>query len=94
MASTIKIKRSSVAGKIPTTSDIITGELAINTKDKKLYSSNGTAVFEIGSQLTNLTVSGNATVTGTMTSSGVVSGIELHSTMASGDEGEIGRAHV
>ena len=44
-------------------------------------------LFEIGSQLTNLTVSGNATVTGTMTSSGVVSGIELHSTMASGDEG-------
>lgn len=48
MASTIKIKRSSVAGKIPTTSDITTGELAINTKDQKLYSSNGTSVFEIG----------------------------------------------
>ena len=45
MSSTIKIKRSSVAGKLPTTSDIATGELAVNTKDKKIYSSNGTAVF-------------------------------------------------
>ena len=48
MASTIKIKRSSVAGKIPTTSDIAVGELAINVKDQKLYSSNGISVFEIG----------------------------------------------
>jgi hypothetical protein len=63
VASTIKIKRSSVAGKIPTTSDITTGELAINTKDQKLYSSNGTAVFAVGSKLTNLVVSGNTTIT-------------------------------
>jgi hypothetical protein len=48
VASTIKIKRSSVAGKVPTISDITIGELAINTKDQKLYSSNGTAVFQIG----------------------------------------------
>jgi len=48
VASKIKIKRSSVAGKTPTTSDIDVGELAINTKDQKLYSSNGTAVFQIG----------------------------------------------
>ena len=87
MASTIKIKRSSVAGKIPLTTDLTTGEIAINTKDKKLYSSNGTAVFEIGSRLTNLTVSGNATVSGAMTTSGIVSGLELVSTNASGDEG-------
>lgn len=48
MPSTIRIKRSSVAGKKPTTSDISTGELALNTKDQKLFSSNGTAVFELG----------------------------------------------
>jgi hypothetical protein len=30
MASTIKLKRSSVAGKLPTTSDVATGELALN----------------------------------------------------------------
>ena len=49
MASTIKIKRSSVAGKRPTTSEITTGELALNTKDQKLFSSNGTSVFELAS---------------------------------------------
>ena len=48
MASVIKIKRSNVAGKVPTTSDIATGELALNTKDQKLYSSNGSAIFELG----------------------------------------------
>ena len=36
---------------------------------------------------TNLSVSGNATVTGTMTATGIVSGSELTSTLASGDEG-------
>jgi hypothetical protein len=48
VASTIKIKRSGVAGKQPNTSTISVGELAINFKDQKLYSSNGTAVFQIG----------------------------------------------
>jgi hypothetical protein len=47
MPSTIRIKRSSVAGKRPTTTDISTGELALNTKDFKLFSSNGTAIFEL-----------------------------------------------
>jgi hypothetical protein len=36
---------------------------------------------------TNLAVSGNATVSGTMTATGTVSGLELTSTLASGDEG-------
>jgi len=49
MASTIRIKRSSVAGKTPNTSILSTGELALNLADKKLYSSNGTSVFELGS---------------------------------------------
>ena len=37
MAQTVKLKRSSVAGKIPTISDLILGELAINTNDGKVY---------------------------------------------------------
>ena len=48
MASTIKIKRSGVTGKQPNTATLSVGELAINYKDQKLYSSNGTSVFEIG----------------------------------------------
>lgn len=49
MSSTIRIKRSSVAGKLPNTTNISTGELALNLSDRRLYSSNGTAIFEIGS---------------------------------------------
>ena len=51
MANTIKIKRSAVAGKVPTTGDLDLGELALNTYDGKLYTKkdNGTAsVVEIG----------------------------------------------
>jgi hypothetical protein len=62
VASTIKIKRSSVAGKIPTISDIAAGELALNTTDQKLYSSDGSTVFAVGSKQTNLVVTGNTTV--------------------------------
>ena len=37
MANTIKIKRSAVPSKIPTTADLALGELAINTYDGKVY---------------------------------------------------------
>ena len=37
MSNTIKIKRSSVAGKSPTTSQLSLGELAVNTTDGKVY---------------------------------------------------------
>lgn len=57
-------KRSSVSGVVPTTSDIATGELGINLADRKLFTSNGTAVFELGSNLSSLTVSGNVAITG------------------------------
>ena len=51
MANTIKIKRSAVASKVPTTGDLQLGELAVNTYDGKLYTKkdNGTAsIVEIG----------------------------------------------
>lgn len=53
---TFKLRRSSVAGKTPNTSTISIGELAINLTDRKLYSSDGSAVFETGSNLTSLSV--------------------------------------
>jgi hypothetical protein len=45
MAQTIKIKRSAVPSKVPTTSDLALGELGLNTYDGKLYTKkdNGTA---------------------------------------------------
>jgi hypothetical protein len=44
---TIQIKRSSVAGKVPNTSQLSIGELAINLADNILYASNGTGIFQI-----------------------------------------------
>ena len=49
MSSVIRLKRSSIRGKIPTTSNLSTGELALNLADKRIYSSNGVSTFEIGS---------------------------------------------
>ena len=46
MASIIKLKRSTTASAAP--SSLSAGELAINTTDKKLYSSDGSTVFQIG----------------------------------------------
>jgi hypothetical protein len=56
MASVVKIKRSSVQGKRPTTSEITGGELALNTRDGKLFSSDGSSVFEIGANVHSLSV--------------------------------------
>lgn len=69
MAAVVKIKRSSVQGKAPTISDIQSGELALNTKDGKLFSSDGTTVFEIGANLHSLSVGtgGFSIANGTLT---------------------------
>ena len=56
MASIVKIKRSSVQGKAPTVSDLQAGELALNTRDGKLFSSDGSAVFEVGANTTTISV--------------------------------------
>ena len=37
MAQIIKLRRSSTAGKVPTTSDLNLGELAINTNDGRIF---------------------------------------------------------
>lgn len=51
MANTVRMKRSGVAAKVPTTADLALGEIGINTFDGKLYikKDNGTAsIVEIG----------------------------------------------
>ena len=58
----IQIKRTSVSGRVPTTSNLSTGELALNMADGIIYSSNGTVVFELGANNTNASVTGNLTV--------------------------------
>jgi hypothetical protein len=52
MANVVKIKQSAVASKVPLTTDLEFGELAINTNDGKLFlKKNPTtpAIFELGS---------------------------------------------
>jgi hypothetical protein len=56
MASIVKIKRSAVAGKIPTVGNLESGELALNLADGRLYSTDGSAVFEIGANVHSLSV--------------------------------------
>ena len=63
MANKFQIKRTSVSGRTPNTTNVSNtsyidaGELAVNLVDHKLFTSNGSAYFEVGSNLSTLTVS-------------------------------------
>lgn len=54
----IQVKRSQTGGVVPTTGDLDIAELGINTADKKMFTSNGTAIFEVGSNLSSVSVGG------------------------------------
>jgi hypothetical protein len=78
MSNSIKIKRSAVAGKVPLTTDLSLGELAVNTYDGNLFFKKSTLGTESvvtvvslnGSQtLTNKTLN-NLTLTGTLNAGG------------------------
>lgn len=47
MANTIRLKRSAVAGKVPTTSDLALGELGMNTYDGAVFMRRDTGTPEI-----------------------------------------------
>lgn len=67
MASTVQLKRSAIASKVPLTTDLALGEIAINTYDGKIFikKDNGTqSIVEIGAGgggggATNLTYAAN-----------------------------------
>ena len=67
MANKFQVKRTAVSGRTPNTTNsgnthfIDTGELALNLTDGKMFSSNGTASFEIGANLQNISINSNAT---------------------------------
>ena len=49
MANIVKVKRSNVAGKVPTTTEITGGELGVNMADKKIFINNGANIEQVGS---------------------------------------------
>lgn len=54
MAIRIRPKRSSVTGAVPTTTDLIDGEMAVNTTDRKLFVRAGLTVVDMFSALARL----------------------------------------
>ena len=77
MATVIKLKRSSTADSVPTTSDLADGEVAINLADKKIYVNNSGTIVEVANAsgsggavpiaATTLTASGATTLNGDVT---------------------------
>lgn len=68
----IQIKRTSVSGRAANTSTLQNaGELALNMADGILYSSNGSSVFEIGANNTNVNITGNATIKAVIANGGI-----------------------
>lgn len=58
MPNTIQTKRSSTLNDIPSAGQLVEGELAVNTNDKKLYSKTASVVFLVGvSQIRGKTAS-------------------------------------
>ena len=53
MATRIKLKRSTTAAAVPTTSNLEDGEVALNIADKKLYARNGGNIIEVANQKPN-----------------------------------------
>jgi len=80
-------KNSSTASAVPTTADLVKGELAVNVTDKRLFTeNNSTQIVELGTNPSTVTTA-TATVTGTLTANGtfassnaVVTGGTINST--------------
>tara|TARA_R110000772_G_scaffold172651_1_gene284491 strand:- start:1871 stop:2419 length:549 start_codon:yes stop_codon:yes gene_type:complete len=59
MASKVILKSNTVTGTAPTTGQIDISEFAVNLPDGILYGSNGTFIFEIGANNTQISVGAN-----------------------------------
>ena len=80
-------KNSSTASSVPTSADLVQGELAVNVADKRLFTEdNSAAIIEIGTNPTSIT-------TGAITASGTVT-VNGQLVTANAALTEIGRAHV
>jgi len=59
VATIIKLKRSTTASSVPTTSNLADGEIAVNITDKKIYQRNGNDIVEIANNSNFSSVSSN-----------------------------------
>ena len=85
MATKIVTKNSSTASAVPTASDLVQGELAVNVADKRLFTEdNAGAIVELGTNPTTLTVTGEITANG-----GIALGDNDKATFGAGDDLEI-----
>ena len=87
MANTIITKNSSTASAVPTSGDLVQGELAVNVTDKRLFTENASGtVVELGTSPSSMAVAGNATVGGTLgvTGSTTLAGASVTSLTNSG----------
>ena len=75
---TFQIKRTGVSGRQPNTTNgsnsayIEVGELALNFVDGILYSSDGSALIEVGANVTNQNITGSLTANGSFGSNGSI----------------------
>ena len=69
MATKIKLKRSTTAATVPTTSNLEDGEVAVNIADRKIYVRNGASVVEVANQ-----VPGTGTVSSSMLATDITNG--------------------
>ena len=66
MAQIIRLKRSTIGGSVPTTTDLSTGELAINVYDGKVFLRRSGSVDDVREVLTN-EYTGSVDITGSVT---------------------------
>jgi len=71
---TIITKNSSTSSAAPAAGDLVAGELAVNTADKKLYTKNGSTVVKLVGSLGNQEANAVAITGGTITGMGTPSG--------------------
>jgi len=85
MATKIVTKNSSTASAVPTASDLVQGELAVNVADKRLFTEdNAGAIVELGTNPSTLTVTGEITANG-----GIALGDNDKATFGVGDDLQI-----
>ena len=71
MAATIKIKNSSTASAVPTSSDLVQGELAVNVTDKRIFTENASGtIVELGTNPTSIALPAGSASAPTLLASG------------------------